>query len=295
MKKYFLLLSLLVLVFASCEDVIDVKLNDGDTNLFAVEASITSMDEPSVFLAKAMPVTVDHPLEGISGAVVIISDDAQPANTVMLIEDPDSTGYYIVPENIDYYGKAGNTYKVSIESNGTTLTSTEYLAPVAPVDSIEIKPSLMGDKRFLGIFIYSLETPGPGNYYKWDVYVNDQLVNDAENIVVASDELVDGNYVPGLEVFTDFHDPKKPEERKLKPGDKIYVKQTSISCFSYNFYTQMLSQSMTGFLFSVPPANVKSNYTTSDGKTVLGIFNARDISLSATVTIDEAIESGLSE
>ena len=124
-------------------------------------------------------------------------------------------------------------------------------------------------------------------------YVNDTLLNDAANLVTYSDDLVDGNYVAGNEIFIDFHDPKKPEDRKIKLMDKVYVKQNSVSEAAYNFYLGMINQSQGGSLFSVPPANLKGNFTSSDGKTVLGMFTAQDVSRSNTVIIDQTIESEL--
>lgn len=295
MKKYIVLLLLFILVFTSCEDVIPVKMNKEDIGLFAVEAKITTRDEPFVFLSKGIPVSEDNPFPGISNALVTITDDAQAANIVTLVEDTARAGYYIVPKDKMYYGVAGRTYTVTIETQGVTLSATDKLSTVEPIDSIQVRPSLRGDNRFLGVFTYGQETPGVGNYYKWDIYVNDTLLNDAQNLAIASDELVDGNYVNSLEIFTDFHDPNDKSERKLKYMDTVYVKQTSISEFAYNFYYQMLNQSSTGFLFSVPPANIKGNFTGSNGKTVLGLFTAHDVSVSNKVIIDDKIESQLDE
>jgi hypothetical protein len=55
----------------------------------------------------------------------------------------------------------------------------------------------------------------------------------------------------------------------------------------------MLNQGQTGGLFSVPPANIKSNFSASDGREVLGIFTANDVSPSNVVIVDETIEGGL--
>jgi hypothetical protein len=55
----------------------------------------------------------------------------------------------------------------------------------------------------------------------------------------------------------------------------------------------MINQSSTGSLFSVPSANIVGNFTSSDGKPVLGIFTARDISVSNKVVIDQKIEDQL--
>src|SRR4030042_4633354 len=116
MKKALFLLPLAILGFASCEDVIEVDLKDENTDLFAVEANITTTDEPFVFLTKGLPVTVDQSYEGISDAIVVISDNAQPARTVTLVEDPGRKGYYAVPSGIEYYGEPGREYTVTIES-----------------------------------------------------------------------------------------------------------------------------------------------------------------------------------
>jgi hypothetical protein len=55
----------------------------------------------------------------------------------------------------------------------------------------------------------------------------------------------------------------------------------------------MFNQGQTGSLFSVPTANIKGNITSSDGREVLGLFVANDVSASNRIIIDAAIESGL--
>ncbi len=287
--------AIIVLLFTACEDVIDVKLNDEDIDLYAVSAKITTEDEPYVYLYKGMPVNDDNGFTGVSGAVVTISDNQEPQNSVVLTDSNGESGFYTVPEDIDYYGVPGVEYTMTIKVGELTFTATEFLVPVVAIDSIQVRASLRGDKRFLGVFTYGPESPGLGDYYKWDLYVNDELLSDAEYIILASDEFVDGNYIDGLEIFTDFHDPEETDERLIKFMDEVQVKQTSISEFAYDFYYQMYEQNQTGFLFSVPPANIKGNITSSDGKEVLGLFTAHDISNSNVVLVDESIESGLDE
>ena len=288
-----LLLIVFSVLFSSCEDVIDVKLSDENLNLIGVEASITTVDQPTVFLYKTLKVDQDVTYPGISGAVVTISDNATPANQLILTENPAKAGQYLVPVGKEYLGVTGREYTVTIQTEGVTLTAKDKLAKVEPIDSIQVVPSQRGEKRFLGVFTYGKEPKGLGNYYKWDIYLNDTLIHDADRMAIASDEFVDGNYISKLEIYTDFYDTNKPEDRKLKLNDKVQVKQTSISEFAYNFYYQMINQSSTGSLFSVPTANIESNFTASDGKPVLGIFTARDVSISNQVLIDQKIEDQL--
>ncbi len=291
----FFIFPVLLLLFASCEDIIEVELNEEDTGLYAVEAIITTIDEPVVFLTKGLAVSANDDYQGISGAIVTITDNAVPANSIQLIQDPDKIGKYVVPPDIEYTGVTGRAYTVTILSDGVELVATDTLNPVSVIDSINIWPSLRGERRFLGIFTYGQEPAGLGNYYKWDIYINDTLLNEASTISLASDELVDGNYVAALEIFTDYHDPQKPSERVLKYGDNVFVKQISISKFAYEYFMQLVNQSMGGGMFSVPSANIKSNFRSSDGKEVLGLFSAHDVSVSNVVTIDDSIESQLND
>ncbi len=292
-KSIYIILASILLLMNACEDVIDVKLSDKDVNMYAVEAKITTEGNPFVHLYKTQVVNSAEPFQGISNAVVTISDNSTPPKTIQLKESNKTPGFYIPDENQEFKGETGKEYTVTISTNGTVLTATDLLSKVEPIDSIQVHSSLRGDHRFLGVFTFGNETPGLGNYYKWNIYINNNLLTDAQYLVVASDELVEGNYVNGFEIFTDFHDPDKPEERLIQLGDTIQVKQTSISEFAYYYYYQMFNQSQNGGLFSVPPANIKSNFTTNDGSTVVGIFTASDISDSNKIIVDEAIESQL--
>lgn len=286
------LLVMLIAAFAlsSCEDVIQVKLPNEDLNLIGVEAQITTKDEPTVFLYRTLRVDQNVAYPGISDAEVVISDDATAQNSITLTEDANQKGFYKVPENETYFGVAGREYTLTIKTAGVTLLAKDTLSRVEPIDSIKVLPSLRGNNRFLGIFTWGKEPAGVGNYYKWDIFVNDTLLNAANRMAIASDEFVDGNYISKLEIYTDFYEKsKEAEQRKLFLNDTVQVKQTSISKFAYNYYFQVINQSNSGGLFSVPQANIKSNFTSSDGKPVLGLFVARDVSPSNKVVITQEL------
>ncbi len=212
----------------------------------------------------------------------------EPRFSARLITGPTSS------VKASYNRMAQNLHLISNTNSPTPLDiwlpSNKYIKPLI---SNQVRPSLRGDNRFLGIFTYGNEPQGLGNFYKWDIYINDTLLSQSDFLIFASDELVDGNYIYSFEIFTDFHQPSKPEDRRLKLGDTVLVKQTSISAFAYNFYFQLFNQAQTGSLFSVPPANIQGNFTASDGNPVLGLFTAHDVSNSNVVVIDEEIESGL--
>ena len=215
--------------------------------------------------------------------------------SIELTESSEKKGLYRPAAGTYYLGMPGKKYFIKIEINDVELNAGDELNPVVPIDSIQVHSSLRGDNRFLGIFTYGNETPGTGNYYKWDIYINNQLLAGSDYLVIASDELVDGNYINGFEIFTDFHDPNKPEDKIINLGDTIQVRQTSISEFAYNYYYQTFNQGQTGGMFSVPPANIEGNFTSSDGKEVLGLFTAHDVSISNKIIIVDKIIGQLKE
>ena len=280
-------------LFVSCEDIVEVKLDNKDIGLYAVEAKITTDNNPYVFLYKSQLVSSDKDYPTVSGAKVVIADNSAPQKSITLQESNERKGLYIPKQGDVFLGEQSREYTLTITVDGVTMKSTELLAKVEPIDSIQIRPSSRGDKLFLGLFTYGKEPAGLGNYYKWDIYINKRYLNSSDNLIIASDELVDGNYIEGLEIYTDFHDPNKPEDMTIQLGDTVQVKQTSISKFGYLYYYQMVNQGRTGGLFSVPPANIKSNIISSDGRPVLGVFTANDVSISNTIVVDEKILSGL--
>jgi hypothetical protein len=289
----FIILIFFAGLMVSCQDVIDVNLNEQDLNLYAVSAKITTLEEPVVYLYKALPVNVDEPFAGVSGAVVTLTDDASPSNSIILVESSTDKGLYVVPKNQKYFGVADREYKLTIQYDGVTLTGKDKLVKVVSIDSIQVHPSARGDNRFLGVFTYGIETPGLGNCYQWEVFINNVSISEGSNMAIAEDEMVDGKYISGLEIYTDYHDPNIPSDRKINENDTLFVRQTSISKFVYDFYTQVLNQNGSGFIFGVPPANVKGNITASDGKPVMGIFSASDVSISETIIVDSLIENQL--
>jgi len=287
-KNKILVLGLLfVITLSSCEDVVHVDLNDENVDLVSVEAYLDNRSRNNVYvkLERTLPVdrTEDNP--PINDAVVEIMDGEAASNTIILNEI-ENTGVYRIPENTGYKVVPGRTYhlKITLE-NGSVITASDYLEKVETLDSVKVNLSARGDYEFLAVFISSQETPGPGNFYKWDIYINDRLLYESGNLTFASDELVDGNYIYDFEIFTDFYEDE--EDKVLRKGDTVYVEQLSISQAAYDYYIGMVNQAFSGSPFSVPPANLPGNLTSSDGRKVLGIFSARDVSQGNIIIIDD--------
>lgn len=283
-----ILLLLSTLLFSACEDVVDVDINDEDIDLYSVEAYLTTKpsDNIRVKLEKTLPVNTADQNPSISNAIIEISDN-EPAQNKVILEEIDNSGIYKLPENITYEAVPGRTYQLSITTiDGVVINAQEYLQKGETLDSTKIQLSARGNYEYLAVYINSQETPGLGHYYKWDIFINGELLNESEYLSFVNDELVDGNYVYDFEIYTDFGDPNDETDRNLFFGDTVYVEQLTISRNAYEFYTGMVNQAFAGGPFSVPPANLASNFSASDGKRVLGIFSVRDVSVGNTIVID---------
>ena len=286
--KGIIILLFAVIALTSCEDVVNVKLDGEDIDLIAVEAYINTKAENNIYVKLERTLAVNQTTQNpvISNAVVQLSDNAATPNTVTL-EEQGNTGIYLLPAETSYPGVTGRTYTLTITTpDGTVITGKEYLQEIETLDSVKVNLSDRGNYEYLGIYINSQETPGLGNYYKWDIYINGEFLNDAEDLAFASDELVDGNYIYDMLILLDWED--EEEDKILHQGDTIVVEQLSISKAAYEFYWGLDDQAWAGGPFSVPPANVPSNLTSSDGKRILGLFSARDISVGNTVIIDDS-------
>lgn len=293
--KIILFSLILSFLFTSCEDVVQVDIDNEDLDLISVEAYIHTQQNNNLIvkLEKSLPVDNAEKNPAIHNAIIQISDNEALPNTVFLVED-ELSGIYILPKDVVYETKPGRTYKLTITTaEGVTITGEDYIQKVEPLDSVKVNLSSRGDYEFLGIFISSMETPGPGHYYKWDIYINGRLLYGSDDLAFANDDLVDGNYIYDLEIFTDWFDDEEEDEdgnvdsdKILFLGDTVQVVQSSISRMAYDFYLGMQNQAFSGSPFSVPPANLPNNLSSSDGKRVLGFFSARDASLGNMVIID---------
>lgn len=284
--KIFFFALILTLALSSCEDVVEVDISDEDLDLISVEAYITTNDANNILvkLEKSLPIDNVQENPPIHNAVVEISDNEPVPNTVLL-EEYEQSGIYLLPGNTYYEAIPGRTYKLKITTqDGIIITGEEYLQKVEKLDTVRVNLSPLGDYKYLAIYINSQETPGEGNYYKWDIYVNNRLLYGSDNLTFASDELVNGNYIYDLELFVDWFE--EDEDKVLLIGDTVQVKQLSISNAAYDFYLGMQNQAFSGSPFSVPPANISNNLSSNNDKRVLGIFSARDVSVGNWVIID---------
>lgn len=261
-----LLLVLCTLIFFSCEDQIDVELDSGES-LLVVDGWITDQAGPhTVTLSKTAPYFHNGATPRVNGAEVVITDEE--GNTEVLAEMGD--GRYQTSEN--FKGKTGGIYTLTVRAEGEEYTAITSIRRPAVIDSLSVKfrePSMAWEEGYY-VQLNAPELEGRGDFFRFKVYRNGEFLNRPENILVAEDRMVDGNYILGVEL--NF----KPFEQ----GDQIRVETWSITEEAFQYYTEMSQQIENGGLFESPSSNIPTNVVNTNPERahkVAGFFGGASV------------------
>jgi hypothetical protein len=264
----------LALLFCACQDVIELNLSDVPPQL-VVEGWITNLEKPAEVIISYSTNYLDRKaLPRASGAEVALHDEN---GLVAVFEESDEQpGVY----RSDYVGQVGVAYHLRIRTpDGKRYASIpELLKGVSPITAIyyEFRQATLFQEEGYYVKIDSYEPEGPGDYYRWRQFINDTLNNRPIDILVVSDQFVDGNDIIGFEI----------NFQPLKLGDRYRVEQMSISRRAYEFFFLVREQTaFVGGLFDTPPAPIKGNlYNVDDpNEQVLGFFGASGVSIAEII------------
>lgn len=235
-----------MMLLSSCEEVIDIDLDDVPSQL-VIEANLTDEGTPcTVKISKTMDFQDATQFLGVSGAIVILTDNAGNTDTLAMTTD----GIY---QSQNIMGVSGTTYSLSVSVEGNTYTASSTMPQEVPMDTLE---TYYGFGTNLVVPVY--EDPADvSNFYHFNLFVNGE--KDA-TIFVQDDELSDGNQIST---------PLFGGEDELETGDTITVEMQSIDAAVYLFYYS-LSQNQGGPNGAAAPANPVSNFTGG----CLGYFSA---------------------
>lgn len=248
MKKFFFFSASALLLLSACTKVIDVDLNSQDP-MIVIEANISDQPGPyTVSITQTVNFSETNSFPTVSGAVVIISDDA--GNTETLVET--SAGIY---QTTTTQGVPGRTYYLNVTANGKTYTAQSKMPALVTLDTLLLEQSLLfGSESYLVIPLYQ-DPPGKGNTYRCLETINNERVDES---FLFNDDFSDGliNGQPILN-FTD----------SVGTGDTIAIELQCIDkpVYLYFFSLQQTTSGQTG-----APANPVSNISND----ALGYFNA---------------------
>jgi hypothetical protein len=257
MKALTILSLLFVLFFSSCEDVVTLDLETGETRI-VVDAEIiwlkgTTGSEQTIKISKTAPY-YNNTTPKVSGAQVKVTNSNGDTFTFNETE----TGSYVCT---DFVPVINMDYTLFVTAEGQSFTAVEKLTSVTPIDKVEqnIVPDF-GGEDVIELTFYYKDPANEVNYYLTD-YKSDFLLYPEYDLT--DDELFNGN-----EMNIKFSD-----EDKIVPGKTVEITHRGISKNFYN-YMNLLLEVYGGSPFSVPPGNIRGNIvnTTDANNFAFGYF-----------------------
>jgi len=243
----------------SCEDVIDVDLQEAQERL-VVEASMLKFKDESgenqqIRLTKTRGFFEDSvtTVQNAQVSVTRIDDD----KIFEFVHD--SAGIYRTSAfEVDLLKR----YKLEIEVDGEIFTAEEVFAPVSKIDSVSQRndAGFSGDVTELKAFY--TDPAGTANYYLFTFFVNFASFPDVN---IFEDEFFDGNTIFALY-----------QEEELQAGDEVIIQNFGMSEQFYNYMFILLNQvGASGGPFQAQPATVRGNIInqTNPDNFPFGYFN----------------------
>jgi hypothetical protein len=219
--------ALFILVFASCEKVIQVDLNSSDPQII-VEATMsdTISEKAEVRLSRSVNFSESNTFPAVANAAVTITDLTD--NKIDTLKES-VAGFY---KSSKLSGQEGHSYLLTVKTDGKTLTSTANIPRKVKLDSIEIRGQV-----FFGSINYQIipkykDIKGIGDNYRFVLSVNGKRQDD---IFVFTDELSDGN--PNGRPLNRGRSSDSTENIKL--GDRIDIEFQCIDKGVYDYFNTL--------------------------------------------------------
>lgn len=253
MYKYSILFSLFIFLFLtiSCEKVIDIKLNEAESK-YMIESELDDSNKPYyVKISQTISFSSSNDFPKISGALVIISDQAGSADTLK----ETSQGRY---EGNKLLRKQGVTYRLSVKVRDKEFTATSTMPTKVNLDSLSVNELVFFGSKSKVVVPKYRDPLGKGNNYRFVQYINSVR---SKAIFVQNDQQNDGgvNSVP-----------LRGGDEEKKADDWVEVEMQCIDSQVYLYFFSLDQLSGGGPNSSATPTNPTTNI--SGG--ALGYFSA---------------------
>lgn len=243
MNKVMALMSFLfVFSLVSCEDVVNLDLETGETKL-VIDAEIiwkkgTTGNEQTIKISKTAAF-YSGSTPKVSGAQVRVEN----SNGDIFTFNETEAGVY---KCTNFVPVIDMDYKLFITAEGQSYTATEKLTSTTPINKIEQKivPDFGGEDVIELTFYYN-DPVDQKNFYVTD-YQSDFLIYPEY-------EITDDEFYNGNEISTRYS-----HEDDIKPGSVVKITHRGVSKNFFNYWKLILDASNSN-PFSVPPGNIRGN------------------------------------
>ncbi len=265
MTRKYIIIFLGILSFISCEDVIEVELNEAEERL-VIEASILKLkgdegNNQQIRITKTRGFFEEEITTVEDALVTITNQDGTVFNFLH-----DTLGVYRTSE---FDSELLQDYKLRVEVENEVYTAEETFIPVVQIDSVAQRNNGGFSGEEVELRAYYKDTPGVDNYYLFTFFVD---FIDFPDVNIFEDEFFDGNTIFALYI-----------EEELMAGDEVFIQNFGMSEQFYNYMFILLNQvgSGGGGPFSTPPSTVRGNIIneTNPDHYPFGYFNLSETDL----------------
>lgn len=244
-----LVAAFLALSLWSCEDVIELDLND-ETGKVVIEAQLSNLElRQRIRVSRTVPFDSDKRSEAVTNATVSVRD-GRGDNHVFTY---DTDGVYL---SRGFRPKADNLYSLEVTVDGELFSAQSYMPAYIDVDSVGIvRETLFSDDYYIPTFKFT-DPAGVPNYYKYNIAINGGPMRFA---MARDDKFNDGLQV-SHQATDDDHD--------LVVGDSVTVVRYIIDEPVYRYWNQ-IAMNNPG---NAAPGNPTSNIRNAKGD-ALGYFS----------------------
>lgn len=260
----YITLTITLLFFASCEEVINADLDTAAPRL-VVDASINWQKGTNGSVQKIiLSTTTDfysNVIPKVSGANVSIKNSE---NLNYIFSEIPNTGEY---QCTNFKPIIGETYVLTVVYKGETYTATETMQSVTPIYTIQQKNNggFSGEDYEIEV---SFKDPLEKNFYMAKIFPD---IYKSPSHQVIGDEYTNGN-----QKSWNFSD------EDLKQGTAIAITHYGISENYFNYMSKLISVASSsggGSPFQTPPATVRGNIVnqTNIDNYALGYFSLSEV------------------
>ena len=287
MKHILIIAFGLCLLCQSCEDPIDVTLDEAE-RLLVVDAWLDDIPgkDQIIRLSYSQPYFDSTQVSEINEANIKITTDS---GVEYIFENINDGGDYRIEPNFTWiHEEVGTTFFLSIDLGAVSYTAAAYKNRVPEIDSIQQdfreSDAFADDGIYCNFFATDLE--GLGDTYWIKTYKNGAYLNRPSEINLAFDAgFSSGSEVDNLVFIQPIQELNNPVDDNFAPipwvtGDEIRVEIHSITNEAF-FYMEVLRDQLlnsSNSIFAEPQANTSGNITSTDEKEVLGFFNVASTS-----------------
>lgn len=267
MKTILALLSFVIL-FASCEDVIDIELNSNEPKLVIVGKISGAAEETSkIQLSMSSDYFEPGSYSMVSDASIEVTN--QYGEIINFLET--TPGNYV---SEDLKGEEDMIYNLNVVVEGKEYSAEVKMPQKVNIGMLSFEETPVYMEFSGGYLIYSsLQDPvGTENFYRMKAYNINDTTKAKKSLYVFDDE-----YVDGKEIMMRW------DTEQFMPQDTIVVELQTLDESTYDYYVALNALNENSFIGNANPSNPETNINGD----ALGYFGAFTVSRDTIVISGE--------